>query len=249
MSSIKKKVLYLEVPKLAIMKMILILSLITLNSFFEPSIHYSTIIQTDTTSIIHSLDGDISEWPSEKFIIDKETKTRFATDNDTQFLFLALTIPDRFIQKKIMQSGINLYVDIKGKKKENVGIEYPVAGNPAAMRLFGFSDSEPATLNIRSEGTVNIAFSWDSSNVLHIEYNIPLGLLEKTVSSLANKKISVGWKLNEAEMNNTFTTTQIVAVPSGNRSRTAAPDRTASDFPQSTAIKYKPFWTSQTIIF
>ena len=60
----------------------------------------------------------IEEWPSEKFIADKETRTRFATDNDAQFLFLVLTIPDIPTQKKIMQSGINLYVDIKGKKKE-----------------------------------------------------------------------------------------------------------------------------------
>jgi hypothetical protein len=231
------------------MKTILLLPLITLNSFFDPSILYSTIIQTDTTTIIHSLDGNISEWPSEKFITDKETKTRFATDNDAQFLFFALAIPDNATQKKIMQSGINLYVDIKGKKKENMGIEYPVASNPGSMRLFGFSDSKPATLSISSEETVNIAFSWDSSNVLHIEYNIPLKMLEESVLGLNNKKISVGWKLNEAEMNNTFTTTQITAVPSGGRNRAAAPNRTSSDFPQSTAIKYKSFWTSHTIIF
>jgi len=229
------------------MKAIFILPLITLNSFFEPSIHYSTIIQTDTTSIIHSLDGNISEWPSEKFISDKETKTRFATDNDVQFLFLALTIPDRTTQKKIMQSGINLYVDIKGKKKENVGIEFPVASNPATMRLFGFSDSEPAILNIRSEATINIAFSWDSSNVLNIEYSIPLKILEEPVSGLSNKKISVGWKLNEAEAS--FSNTQLVGVPSGSRSRAAAPNSAGSEFPQSTAIKYKSFWTSHTIIF
>ena len=120
---------------------------------------------------------------------------------------------------------------------------------PTAMRLFGFSFRACYTkYKIRRDR--QYCFSWDSSNVLHIEYNIPLGLLEKTVPSLANKKISVGWKLNEAEMSNTFTTTQIVAVPSGAKcSRTAAPDRTASDFPQSTAIKYKSFWTSHTIIF
>ena len=231
------------------MKTIFILPLITLNSFFEPSIHYSTIIQTDTTSIIHSLDGNISEWPSEKFISDKETKTRFATDNDAQFLFLALTIPDRTTQKKIMQGGVNLYIDTKGKKKESTGIEYPVAGNPGSMRLFGFSDSEPAILSISSEGTANIAFSWDSSNVLHIEYNIPLKLLEKAVPGLNNKKISVGWKLIEADMNNALATSQVTAVPSGGRNRAAAPNRTSSDFPQSTTIKYKSFWTSHTIMF
>ena len=107
------------------------------------AIHLSTNFLNDSTIIIHQLDGNIEEWPAEKFITDKETKTRVATDNDAQFLFLALSIPDNAIQKKIMQSGINIYIDIKGKKKENLGIEYPVAGNPGSMRLFGFSDSEP----------------------------------------------------------------------------------------------------------
>jgi len=230
------------------MKGFLLIPVIILGSISNyPAIHFSIAGLKDTTIIIHQLDGNIEEWPFEKFIIDKETKTSFATDNDAQFLFLALTIPDRSTQKKIMQSGINLYVDIKGKKKENVGIEYPVAGNPASMRLFGFSDSEPATLSIRSEGTVNIAFSWDSSTVLHIEYNIPLKMLEESVSGLNNKKISIGWKSNEAET--AFNNTQLVAVPSGSRSRAAAPDKNSSDFPQSTSFKYKSFWTSHTIIF
>ena len=61
--------------------------------------------------------------------------------------------------------------------------------------------------------------------------------------------ISVGWKLIEADMNNALATSQVTAVPSGGRNRAAAPNRTSSDFPQSTAIKYKSFWTSQTIIF
>ena len=210
------------------------------------AIHFSTKFLKDSTIIIHQLDGNIGEWPSEKFITDKETRTRFATDNDAQFLYLVLTISDISTQKKIMQSGFNLYVDIKGKKKENLGIEYPVAGNPGSMRIFGFSNVEPAILNINSEGTVNIAFSWDSSNVLHIEYNIPLEMLEKPISGLANKKISVGWKLNESEMSNN---PQLAAVPSASRTRTAAPNRTSSDFPQSTSIKYKSFWTTHTIIF
>jgi hypothetical protein len=148
-----------------------------------------------------------------------------------------------------MQSGINLYIDIKGKKKENTGIEYPVESNLGSMKLFGFSNSEPAILSIISEGTVNIAFSWDSSNVLHVEYNIPLQLLEETVSGLNNKKISVGWKLNESEMNNGLVTSQFTPVASGGRNRAAAPSRSGSDFPQSTTIKYKSFWTSHTIVF
>ena len=232
------------------MKGVFLIPIIILGSISDNSaILFSIEYLKDSTIIIHQLDGIIEEWPAEKFITDKETKTRIATDNDDQFLFLALTILDVPTQRNIMQSGINLYVDIKGKKKESLGIEFPVAANPGSMRLFGISGSEPAILPTSSEGNTNIAFSWDSSNVLHIEYNIPLKMLQKTVSELANKKISVGWKLNESEMNNALATTQLTPAPAGGRNRTAAPNRTGSDFPQSTTIKYKSFWTSHTIIF
>jgi hypothetical protein len=133
--------LYLRVPKLAIMKAIFILPLITLNSFFEPSIHYSTIIQTDTTSIIHSLDGNISEWPSEKFISDKEIKTRFATDNDVQFLFLALYNSRSYYTKENNGRAELIYMLILKERKKNVGIEFPVAKqsrNNEAFWIFRF---------------------------------------------------------------------------------------------------------------
>lgn len=50
----------------------------------------------------------------------------YAVDNDNQALFLAVSIPAKRIQTKVVQEGMHLYVDIKGKKKENRGIEFPV---------------------------------------------------------------------------------------------------------------------------
>jgi hypothetical protein len=56
-------------------------------------------------------------------------------------LFLAVSISDKNIQKKAVQEGMNLYIDIKGKKKENRGIEFPakIEDVPSVekMRLFG----------------------------------------------------------------------------------------------------------------
>ena len=157
---------------------------------------FSSTFQRDTTIISHLLDGNTAEWPPEKFVIDKSTKMEFAIDNDNQTLFLAINIPDRSIQKKVMQEGMNLYIDTKGKKKENKGIEFPVKmeniSNTENMKLFGFSNAEPFIQNIKTEGTANIAIAWDSSSVLHIEYNIPMKIFEENLSELNNKKISIG---------------------------------------------------------
>lgn len=223
--------------------------------------------RADTTIVTHLLDGNTAEWPAEKFVTNKVTRMEYAVDNDKQSLFLAVNISDKNIQKRIMQEGLNLYIDIKGKKKENRGIEFPVKMDNIAsienMKLFGFSDGEPRIQNIKNEGTVNIAIAWDTSYVMHIEYNIPLKMLEETVADLNTKKISIGWKLQESEMHSntsqnvpTTTITRLVGVPSG--TRPSAGNRSTSNVNnnvnnnpalQSNSNKSQSFWTSHTITF
>jgi hypothetical protein len=194
----------------------------------------------DTTVINHVTDGLTSEWPDEKFETDKGTGIKYAIDNDAQKMFLALRIPDFRAQLKMSRLGMNLYIDLKGKKKEGRGIEFPVkregggfsgggfsnqrsnqedqqgndqsrkpdmkairgsmALNLIFMRLFGFTDGEPTDQGLMMEGTANIAFNWDSSNVMHIEYAIPLKMLDENIPSLNQKNISVGWKINGVEV-------------------------------------------------
>jgi len=235
-------------------------------------IKFSSTFQTDTTIITHLLDGNIAEWPTEKFATDKATKMEYAIDNDNQTLFLAVNIPDRSIQKKIMQEGMNLYIDTKGKKKENKGIGFPVRmeniSGTENMKLFGFSNAEPFIQNIKTEGTVNIAIAWDSSSILHIEYNIPLKIIEEDLPGLNNKKISIGWKIEENKMtssniaqpnNNTAqpsSTSRLVAVPAGSRPPPTPPIRSGSSgstqndsFAQSDTGKTQSIWTTHIIVF
>src|SRR6187200_1870906 len=137
-----------------------------------PQIGSSSTSQTDTVSINHLLDGNILEWPQENFTFDEATKIRYAVDNDSQMLFLALNIPDRTVQQIIMQKGMSLFIDVKGKKKENHGVEFPLGmedvSNIGNMKVFGFTSTEPVVQNVRAEGTINIAIGWDSSYALNI---------------------------------------------------------------------------------
>jgi len=137
------------------------------------------------------------------------------------------------------------------------------------MKVFGFTDTEPFPQNVKTEGTINIAIGWDSSNVLNIEYYVPLKMLEASVTELNNKKISIGWKLQESEIpgNNTTqpasassqtvsTTTRLVGVPAGSRPPTTNPaNRNVGSgqnniSPQPNTTKQpQSIWTTYTIIF
>ena len=234
-------------------------------------IKFSSTFQTDTTIITHLLDGNTTEWPTEKFATDKATKMEYAIDNDSRTLFLAINISDRSIQKMILQEGMNLYIDTKGKKKENKGIAFPVTmeniSSTENMKLFGFSNAEPFIQNIKTEGTANIAIGWDSSSILHIEYNIPLKIIEGDLSQLNNKKISIGWKIEENKItssnatqpsNNTAqptsTTSRLVGVPAGSRPPPTPPVRSSGStqndpFAQPNTGKTQSIWTTHIIVF
>lgn len=242
------------------MKILFLLPLISLMDISESPIKFSSVFQTDSTSIIHQLDGKVVEWPTEKFTTDKATKIRFAVDNDTQMLFLAISIPGKYEQQRVIQKGMSLFIDVKGKKKENRGVEFPLGMENGAsietMRIFGFDNSETFPQNIKTEGAINIALAWDSSFALDIEYSVPLKMLEESMTELNNKKISIGWKIKEGDASNTTqpgsTSSGLVAVPSSGNRPTSNRNVGLSQnitFPQSDLGKAQPIWTTHTIIF
>jgi hypothetical protein len=135
------------------------------------------------------------------------------------------------------------------------------------MKLFGFSNAEPFIQNIKTEGTANIAIGWDSSSILHIEYNIPLKIIEEDLSELNNKKISIGWKIEENKTtssnaaqpsNNTAqpvsTSSRLVGVPAGSRPPPTPPVRSSGPtqndpFTQPGTGKTQSIWTTHIIVF
>ena len=264
------------------MKILLLLPIIALQNFSYPTkVHFSTISVKYTTGISHLTDGNTGEWPNEKFETNKETGIQYAVDNDKQTIFLALRVPGVNTQKKMMRQGMDLYIDIKGKKKENRGISFPLIleneripdnqqsnqESPqnnnqslisfAYMKIFGFSDIAPFAQQLQLDGTANIAFTWDSSHIMHIEYNIPLKMLDESPSLLNQKNISIGWKIKGIDVptnnNAVRTTTTIVGRPAGssppsNRpigsvNSANSPDQTNLD----KEIREQMFWTKFTI--
>jgi hypothetical protein len=182
----------------------------------------------DTSVIIHINDGSLNEWPDDRFTTDKESNIAYAIDNDSHNLYLALKVSNRGEQVKISRMGMKLFLDMKGKKKETRGIEFPVKGenggfrmentggnqndqqenrqdaarmkamfrlSAVTMKLFGFEGQADEQGLVR-EGSANIAFNWDSTNSLGIEYIIPLALFHEDMNDLNQRTISIGWKIN-----------------------------------------------------
>ena len=106
------------------------------------------------------------------------------------------------------QSTADLIMNYRGQGNENAEQESPeqrkavmramraeMALGLSSMKVFGFSEDKSEEQGLVMRGSANIAFAWDSTDVMNIEYRIPLSFLEES-SSLDQKDISIGWKVN-----------------------------------------------------
>jgi hypothetical protein len=176
----------------------------------------------------HAIDGSLDEWKTATFTTDDETQLSYAMDNDKQSLFIAIKVRPLPMQMKMSRNGMQLFIDVKGKKRESIAINYPATfinasggerppmgedGKPdmkamqermAALMGFyktaGFEDSkEDALLQIAQEGEgILIGGAWDDSSALIIEYAIPFAALGGA-DKVAGKQIALGWKINAAQ--------------------------------------------------
>jgi hypothetical protein len=221
------------------------------------------------------MDGLVNEWPAERFTVNKATTARYAADNDANNLFLAISIPAPATQAKIMQAGMKLYIDMTGNKKEWRNVEFPLINengsalpvqqhpdvkairsamilNLIKLKLSGFSDSEPSYQELTLPGSVNIVYNWDSSDVMHIEYRIPLSLLGEH-ATFNQKNISIGWKLYAIQ--GTFfekrvvaTSTQAVSVPARARPSQASGVNTLAAGTENAGSEVQQFWGKYLIM-
>lgn len=96
----------------------------------------SSIFQ-DSVIIEHTLDGMPTEWPQERFTIDKTDGLSYAFDNDANNLYVIISVSDIPEQMKMMRMSMKMFIDLKGKKKENMGIEFPVKKDPTQQSFSG----------------------------------------------------------------------------------------------------------------
>ncbi len=116
-----------------------------------------------TQKIVHTIDGRISEWIVDKFEKDPTSNIYCAEDHDATKFYLVLKIQDQQTQMKVARMGMKLFLDKKGKKKENTGIEFPakkegdgIGGRPSAAG--GGDNAQPMDINAMHDRMANLMF-------------------------------------------------------------------------------------------
>ncbi len=196
-------------------------------------------IITDSVLIQHKMDGLATEWPADRIQTDEKSGIQFAFDNDASNLYVIISVKEMAEQMKMIRMSMKMFIDLKAKKKENMGVEFPVKRDPTqqnfggggtrnggertedqgerkafdiqalhqrlainliSMKIFGFEGmEEPKEVGLFMANSTNLVYNWDTANIFHIEYKIPLSMIAEP-KTLDNKEITIGWKVHGLEI-------------------------------------------------
>ncbi|WP_373615266.1 hypothetical protein [Mucilaginibacter sp. OAE612] len=74
-----------------------------------------------------NIDGDLKDWGDSLRYYNEEKKLNYALANDKDYLYAAIRISDRLDKMKVLNAGITLSIDPKGKKKDSFMLTFPLA--------------------------------------------------------------------------------------------------------------------------
>ncbi len=188
----------------------------------------------DTTAI--TIDGRIKEWPSFFRFYISGAKLQFDFYNDSSNLYLCVKAVDIQAQSRLMHSGLELWFDPMGKKKEKIGIAFPLKldGGPGDMphrqrssdlssdpsersqvsrlreqvmfaqpyiKVTGMIDVKEQEIPLQNKYGIEVAYEWDSLNILAVEYKVPLSLIyqHKVLPSDLSRVMGLGLVVGAVE--------------------------------------------------
>jgi len=181
------------------------------------------------------IDGNPQEWPQPFRYYDPESKLQYSVANDSANIYVCLKLTDEAAQLKLFRAGVNVWLDPKGKRKEAVGVSFPMKGergsdedgehhqrqpgDPAykkpdigklkqrmllsqiILKVTGFNNIPDQVLPLQNNLGINVAFGWDSLDILCIEYKIPIvsSLKHNLTAADTTKQLGLGFIVGIAE--------------------------------------------------
>ena len=72
------------------------------------------------------VDGNLNDWSLPLQYYDEDSKLNYSFSNDDTNLYIGIRAVDIQTQLKMIKGGMNVWIDLAGKKSEVVGIRYPL---------------------------------------------------------------------------------------------------------------------------
>lgn len=89
----------------------------------------------DSTIII---DGIYSDWKMPLIQPSEYNNIQYKVGNDAENLYICVRIPDKMIQRRIMNMGLSVFVDTLAKRRDKVGVGFPLALTEEQVQIISF---------------------------------------------------------------------------------------------------------------
>src|SRR5271156_4619244 len=73
------------------------------------------------------IDARLNDWEIPLRLYDDETKLNYTVTNDADNLYICMRASDSHVQMKIMEAGMQVWIDTAGKNQHSIGIFYPLS--------------------------------------------------------------------------------------------------------------------------
>jgi hypothetical protein len=103
------------------------------------------------------VDGNDEEWPQQLMYQDKKEKFSYSITNDANNLYICLKTSSDPLEIKILQSGLTIWFDYNGQKKETMALRFPL-GNSGGIRSpdIGKMADDAETAALKREGLARL---------------------------------------------------------------------------------------------
>ncbi|RAJ79900.1 hypothetical protein CLV59_1055 [Chitinophaga dinghuensis] len=164
------------------------------------------------------IDGKATEWPKPLSFYNNDTKLFYTIANDSNNLYVVISVPDPVSQMKIMRAGVTFSVNPTGKKKVVSSVTFPLLGEDAPevvesqnqrtsiewrrsilqnakhINVEGLIGVPDGNLPVKNDKNIVSAASLDDQGNLVCEVAIPLQYLGLTISN--DKPVAYRFKIN-----------------------------------------------------
>lgn len=89
-----------------------------------------------------TIDGANSEWSLPYTYMDSKAKIEYTFSNDKENLYITMKSGDKATQMRILNGGMNVWIDLTGKKTKTTGINYPLQST-TPMRAPSHENTDP----------------------------------------------------------------------------------------------------------
>lgn len=91
--------------------------------------------QTKTLTI----DGQLDDWTTPFIKVPNQESFSYNVATDKNNLYLALRLSDKGLQRRLMNLGMTIFIDTTAKRRENIGLGYPLALTSTELEKVAFA--------------------------------------------------------------------------------------------------------------